>query len=245
MTETAEAGVIAARTRMAVECLGGHPLRALGLDAAEPTDRARWLALARLASERAPEERVREAFRRLDADPGATPEALAAAGPARVAEVLLAAGLRDPEPVAHGLCRAAANLLARHRGDLDALAAGCLDLEELGRRLAALAPGLGAATVLRFLRPLRETWSAARETPLAPTGHAAAVHLGLLGEAQDLEGEPAALRAACAAHVPDLSAIDVETALERLGARACRSGRSDRCPLGSACPVRAGGAHPG
>jgi hypothetical protein len=90
--------------------------------------------------------------------------------------------------------------------------------------------------VLRFLRPLRDTWTAARETPLAEPARAAAVHLGLLGASEDLEGEPAALRAACARWLPDLSAVDVEAALERLGAAACRAERVARCPLGTDCP---------
>src|SRR6185436_18680127 len=122
------------------------------------------------------------------------------------------------------------------RGDLDALAARCDGLDELGSRIAALAPGFGAATVLRFLRPLRDAWSAARETPLAEPARAAAVHLGLLGESEDLEGEPAALFAACARDVPELLAIDVEAALERLGAAACRRNQAARCPLGADCP---------
>jgi endonuclease III len=229
---------IASRTRRAVEQLGPHPAAQAGLDLADPGDRVRWLALARLASERAPQQRVLDAFRHLAAEPGAAAGDLAAAGPARVAAVLGEAGLRKPEAVARVLCRAAASLAERYRGDLDALAAECEDLEQLGSRLAALAPGLGTATVLRFLRPLRGVWQAARETPLAETARAAAVHLGLIGVGDDLDGEPAALLAACARHAPELSPIDVEAALERLGARACRSERAARCPLEDACPAR-------
>jgi endonuclease III len=219
---------IGSRTRRAVEQLGPHPAAQAGLDLADPGDRVRWLALARLASERAPQQRVLDAFRHLAAEPGAAAGDLAAAGPARVAAVLGEAGLRKPEAVARVLCRAAASLAERYRGDLDALAAECEDLEQLGSRLAALAPGLGTATVLRFLRPLRGVWQAARETPLAETARAG----------DDLDGEPAALLAACARHAPELSPIDVEAALERLGARACRSERAARCPLEDACPAR-------
>ena len=141
------------------------------------------------------------------------------------------------------LCRAAASLCDRHRGDLDALAARCDGLEELGSRLAALAPGLGTATVLRFLRPLRDAWTAARETPLAEPARAAAVHVGLLGASEDLEGEPAALRAACARWLPDLSPVDVEAALERLGALACRADASRVARSATPAPslVRQGG----
>jgi len=194
--------------------------------------------LARLLSERVAEDTALAAFARLEADPGAAPDRLAAAGHARVAAALAAAGLQRADAVAPVLCRAAAALCDGYRGDLDALAAQCLGFEELGGRIAALAPGLGAATVLRFLRPLRDAWSAARETPLAETARAAAIHLGLLGASEDLEGEPAALYAACARDVPGLAPVDVEAALERLGAAACRRGNPSRCPLGAECPVR-------
>jgi hypothetical protein len=224
--------------RRALGLLGLHAAVRAGLDLSESADRARWLVLARLLSERADEEVALAAFARLAADPGADAEALVEAGPARVAAALGAAGLRRPEAIAPVLCRAAASLGTRYGGDLDALAASCDGLEELGSRLAALAPGLGAATVLRFLRPLRDAWTAARETPLAEPARAAAVHLGLLRASEDLEGEPAVLRSACARSLPDLSPVDVEAALERLGAAACRADRPERCPLGDDCPLR-------
>jgi len=220
----------------ALERLGGHPCAALGLDPERPADRARWLLAARLLSERAPEETALRAFRRLDAEVGSDPGALAAAGPGPVAAALEGAGLRRADSAAGGLCRIAA-ALRDPAGDLEGLAAEALDTNDLGARIAALAPGLGAATVLRFLRPLRDVWGAARETPLAPTATAAAAHLGLGGA--DAEGEPAALRARCAELAPGRAWTDVEAALERLGARACRAGRTGRCPLGDACPARA------
>jgi hypothetical protein len=225
-----------ALARRAVAELGPHPSGRAGLDLAQPDDRARWLVLARLLSERIDEDVARSAFARLDADPGATPDRLADAGPVRVAAALAAAELPRAEAVAPVLCRAAAALCDGYRGDLDALAAQCDGLDELGARIAALAPGIGTATVLRFLRPLRDVWSAARDTPLAEPARAAAVHLGLLGASEDLEGEPGALRAACARALPDLAPVDVEAALERLGAAACRRNQTARCPLGVDCP---------
>jgi endonuclease III len=227
----------AALCRRALDLLGPHAAAQAGLDLSAAGDRTRWLVLSRLLSGRAREEVALAAFARLSADPGAAPEQLVAAGPARVGAALGAAGLAKPDPVAAVLCRAAASLCDRHRGSLDALAAQCDGLEELGSQLAALAPGLGTATVLRFLRPLRDAWTGARETPLAEPARAAAVHVGLLGASEDLEGEPAALRAACARWLPDLSPVDVEAALERLGALSCRARRIERCPLGDACPV--------
>ena len=227
-----------ALTRRAVAVLGPHPSRAAHLDLTRPDDRARWLVLARLCSERIGEDVALAAFARLDAEPGAAPERLAAVGPVRVAAALAAAGLPRADAVAPVLCRSAAALCDGYRGDLDVLAAGCEGIEELGGRIAALAPGIGAATVLRFLRPLRDVWSAARETPLSEPARAAAVHLSLISDGEDLEGEPAALLAACARELPDFATVDVEAALERLGAAACRRNRPARCPLGGECPLR-------
>ncbi len=221
-----------------IETLGGHPARALGLDLDSDGDRARWLFAARLASERDSEATVRKAFLRLDAEVGADSASLAAADPERVAAALSDAGLRRFDPVAHGLCRAARALIEDHDGDLENLAAGCFDLEELGGALASLAPGFGRATVLRFLRPLREVWSAARETPLAEPARAAARHLELIADGDDLEGEPASLHSALEARAPGVAFVDAEAALERLGALACRAGKTARCPLGKACPAR-------
>ena len=230
-----DAGALA---RRALDRLGPHAAALAGLDLSTAGDRTRWLVLSRLLSERSGEAVALAAFTRLAADPGAEPEALVEAGPARVAAALGAAGLRKPEAIAPVLCRAAASLCTRAGGDLDALAASCDGFEELGGRLAALAPGFGAATVLRFLRPLRDAWTAARETPLAEPARAAAIHLGFLEESEDLEGEPAVLRSACARWLPDVSPIDVEAALERLGAIACRAGNTARCPFGADCPIR-------
>jgi len=223
--------------RTVLERLGGHPSAVLDLDLERAPDRARWLVAARLLSERVPEERALAAFRALDAAVGTGPDALAAAAPASVATALETAGLRRAEAAARTLSRAAAALRGPE-GDLEERARDALDLAELGARVAALAPGLGTATVLRFLRPLRDVWSAARETPLAASAGAAAAHLGLRDDGDDLEGEPAALRAACAELAPGAAWNDLEAALERLGAGACRAGRTARCPLGAACPAR-------
>jgi hypothetical protein len=134
--------------------------------------------------------------------------------------------------------RASTSLFARHRGSLAALAGGADGLEELASALIALAPGIGAATASEFLRPLRERFSAARELPLAPAARAAALHVGLLQDAEDEEGEPGALRAVLAREQPAPALADVEAALTRLGRAACRRGATQRCPLGARCPAR-------
>src|SRR4029453_124596 len=74
----------AAPVRRALELLGPHAAAQAGLDLSAEADRTRWLVLSRLLSERAREEVALAAFARLSAAPGAAPEELVAAGPARV-----------------------------------------------------------------------------------------------------------------------------------------------------------------
>jgi hypothetical protein len=208
------------------------------LDLDEPADVARWFTAACLLASRGGEARALEAFQELERGGGARIDRLAEGDAERVCAALQRAGYRQPEALAGRLVRAAASLAEAHGGSLEALAAAADDLETLGASLARLASGIGAATILRFLRPLRGIWPSAREVPLAAPARAAAVHLGLLREAEDLEGEPGALRATLRdlGDPPDFA--DVEAALERLGARACLRDRPERCPLGEACPAR-------
>ena len=110
--------------------------------------------------------------------------------------------------------------------------------QDLAARLARLAPGVGTATVTRFLRPLRDRWPAAREIPLSAAARAAAVHLSLLREGEDEEGEPGALRSALLREADAPVLADVEAALGRLGERSCLRQRPARCPLGQACPAQ-------
>lgn len=216
--------------------LGPHPAVRAGLDPTLDADAARWLALALLLASRADEERALAAFAAIfgsRAGGGAAGEI----EPEALALRLLAARVPQPERVAATLWRAGRAFEARYGSSLARLAAGADDLESLGARITALAPGVGTATALRFLRPLRERFSAAREVPLAASARAAARHLGLLAADEDAEGEPALLRAR-AAREPDAPPFaDVEAALERLGAASCLRERSARCPLGADCPV--------
>ena len=221
--------------------LGVHPSHELQLDLATPAGRARWLAAARLLSARDAEPRALDAFRALDAAGLAAPDALAGAGPERVAAALRAAGLARPEPVG-------GRAVSRRR----------VARRELRRRSRGV--GLGQPRPRGARRPARRSRAgprrrdalalpapAARRLERGARGaagraaRAAAVHLGLLRAGEDLEGEPATLRAALARHAPELALADVEAALERLGARACRAGRLERCPLGDRCPARAQG----
>jgi len=222
--------------RELVERLGGHPVAALGIDLDAEGGPERWFLAACVLAGRAPEARGLAAARALGEAGLLAPARLAAVGPEAARALLDAAGHPAAEPLAHRLVRASAGLVERHQGSFDALASGCEDLESLGGALASLAPGVGASTVLRFLRPLRGRWGAAAETPLDPTAALAAVHLGWLDEGDDGAAGTLAARLADDPAPPALA--DLEAALTRLGARACRRGDVARCPLGEACPAR-------
>jgi endonuclease III len=211
----------------------------LGLRPAEgdETDRFGWWAACLLRAGERREARVAAALAAMRQRGWLAAPALAGAGEA-LARALAEAGLRTPEVVAARLVRASAALVERHAGSLDRLAAGEPELEEVGRRLVALGPGLGPGTALRFLRPLRDRWAAADAAPLDPAALAAAAHLGWLDEHDDLDGAPAMLRRRLADEDGAPTLPDVEDALERLGRAACRRANTRRCPLGDDCPAR-------
>jgi hypothetical protein len=217
--------------------LGGHPLAAFGIEPADG-DAAllRWWIAAVLLSSRRDAARADSAFGALREAGLLELGALGTATADSVAAHLEAAGLRDPLGPATRLVGSAQTLAEAHQGSLQAMARGCTDLEELGEHLARLSPGIGTGTVVRFLRPLRDLWPAAREIPLTPAARAAAIHLGWIGESEDQEGEPGALCAFLAGEARAPRLRDVEAALERLGRAACLRERPDRCPLEAACP---------
>jgi endonuclease III len=222
-----------------VGLLGGHPLAGLAIEPADgDAELLRWWVAALLLSSRRDAARAEAAFGALCEAGLVELEALGAATAETVAPHLETAGARDPMSPATRLVRSARSLAENHRGSLEALARGCTTLEELGEHLARLSPGIGSGTVVRFLRPLRDLWSAAREIPLTPAARAAAIHLGWIGESEDQEGEPGALRAFLAREAQAPRLRDVEAALERLGRAACLRERPDRCPLEAACPLR-------
>jgi hypothetical protein len=217
--------------------LGPHPARRLGLDLATEDGLARWTVAACLlvaARDEAAAEAARAALAARGLD---MPAALAGAAPAALARLLEAAGVPRPEACALRLVRASASLCARYAGSLSRLLAGCDSLDEAGATLVSLAPGLGPATAVEILRPLRDRFTAARELSLAPAARAAAVHVGLLREGEDEEGEPGALRAALAREPSPPDLADVEAALTRLGRAACRRGATLRCLLAADCPA--------
>jgi hypothetical protein len=221
---------VALRPAEIVRRFGPHACAQAGLDPG--ADAAAWLALALLLASGADETRAQSALRALppsDADPRAEADAVAAA--------LAREGVPHAERLAATLVRARRAFADRWQGSLEHLASEADDLETLGARITALAPGVGRATVLRFLRPLRDRFTAAREVPLAPAARAAALHLGFLCDGEDEEGEPSALRHRLARDPDAPPFADLEAALERLGTAACLRGRVSRCPLGAECPV--------
>lgn len=222
--------------RALVERLGGHPARELGIDLAAAGGPERWFVAACVLSERAPARSGRAAIQALAEADLLLPRIVAQAGPEALRAALDEAEHPRAEPLAHRLTRACSRLVERHEGSFDTLAAGCDDLETLGGAVAALASGIGAGTVLRFLRPLRSRWSAAGETPLDPAAVCAARHLGWLGEGDEEGAASLAARLADEDEPPTLA--DLEAALEQLGRRACRREDPARCPLARDCPVR-------
>ena len=231
--------------RELVERLGPHPAASLGIDPCDEEGAGRWFIAACLLAGRAEASAATDAYRALARDGLSSPREIAKADPTRIARWLAGAGYPKPDTAAQKLGRASAALVERWGGSLVAVAAGADDLGDLGARIAGLAPGVGPATVAFFLRPLREAWTAAREIPLSPAARAAALHVGLLREGEDEEGEPGALRAALAAQPDAPSLSDAETALERLGRRACLRERVRSCPLGDDCPARERGVAQG
>ena len=218
---------------------GGHPARKLGIDLEASDGPGRWLVAACLYGGRIDAEIALAAARALDAAGLADPKSVAAERPEALEALLLGAGYPAADVTAYKLWRACDSLATHHGGSLDSLAAQSDQLEDLAGRLARLAPGFGAASVARFLRPLRDRWIQAREIPLHPAARAAAIHLGLLTEGEDEEGEPGALRAALREDPAQPSLADVEFALTQIGTVACSKNRTARCPLGDACPRRA------
>ena len=217
--------------------LGPHPARRWGLDLGTDAGLGRWLVAACLLGPRGDEDAAGAARSTLAERGLDSPDGLASAGPKPVADALGAARYPKPEITAARLVRASSNLLTRHGGSLGRLAAAADGLDELGAAIVALAPGIGSATAAEFLRPLRERFSAARDLPLAAAARAAAVHLGWLGESDDVEGDPGVLRAALAREEPAPALADVEAALTRLGRRACLRNTPQRCPLGPDGPA--------
>jgi hypothetical protein len=234
---------------IAAECLaailarfGPHPARAWALDLDSDHGCVEWLVACALLARSSEPARAGAALRAL-AEAGLDAASLAGTSPLPLARLLAREKLRDPDTLAPLLIRLARGVAGHCGGSLPALAARCDGLGELGSALAHLAPGFGAAQVASFVRPLRDVWISAREIPLDPHARAAALHLGMIGETDDEDGEPSCLRAALArvqrrAIAEPVDLCDAEWALAQLGRAACSRQRAERCPLGALCPTR-------
>lgn len=231
-------GFSAVSPRALVARCGAHPARELGFDLDDDVQIGHWLVAVAAVGRRTADADWRRGVGALARAELGDPAAIASAGPEPIEAALAACGIDDAEAIARKLARLCASLVARHGGSVDALAGGCDGLEALGASLVRLAPGFGPAAVARFLRPLRDRWHAAAEIPLHRDAHAAAVCLGWIDASQDELGEPGALRAALREHADPAPLADVEAALERLGAAACRRRRPGRCPLREGCGAR-------
>jgi endonuclease III len=228
-----------------VRRIGPHPavLLELDLDSGEDAALGGWLLASCLLDARTPETRGLEAWRSLQKQGLDAPDTLEPDAVEVVTGCFKEAGLSRPDRLAPMLIRLATSLRRDYAGSLDRLASAADGLEDLASRLARLAPGFGQARVARFLRPLRDRWTAVDELPLDRAALAAAVHLGYAEPDLDPESGPSRLRQALesfathsASGTPPLR--DFEAALERLGRASCVRNRVEQCPLASDCPAR-------
>ncbi|MEE8582000.1 MAG: hypothetical protein V3T33_10480 [Myxococcota bacterium] len=235
------------RAAALISRFGPHPVTALGLDLESGLEVSidRWLIAACLLGARLDEASAKTAFRALEAAQIAEPTTLAKHQRVEVEAVLHRAGVRKPERAAQLLCRVGQSLVRRFNGSVSTLGHGADDLEELGGRLASLAPGFGRAGIVRFLRPLRELWPAALDLPLEPAARSAAIHLGWIGEGDDELVDAERLRSIVRAGAPALCPYDLEAALGRLGHLCCVRENAARCPLAASCPLRRRGRQRG
>jgi hypothetical protein len=223
--------------RELVARLGPHPATRAGIDPGADADSARWLMLALLLAARLDEDRAVAISNALVlARAPHDVASFARVDIASLAALLAREHVPRPESIAATALRACRALVHDWQGSIERLVVACDDLDVLGTQLCALAPGIGHATALRLLRPLRDRFDVAREVPLAAPARTAAIHLGWLSDRDDAEGEPASLRARVASEPDAPRFADVEGALERLGAAACQRERIARCPLGVDCP---------
>jgi len=130
------------------------------------------------------------------------------------------------------------SLIEGYQGSLERLHEAAADAGDLERRLMALAPGIGPATVNIFLRELRGVWAKAAP-PLSPLAHLAGEHLGLFPPALTPREALASLEAGWRVR-PQAGRdfADLEAALVRLGRDYCRKLKGPPCPMGDACGRR-------
>lgn len=237
---------VALRIATLLERLGGDLSRKLGLalESEDERELESWLVASCLLGQRFDEAQVAAVLDALREQSRITLNQIVSIEPAALAQILASTGCKTPEQEAAKLMsklkRAASALELHYSGSLTHLARQAESSDDLAGRIAALASGIGAATVLHFLRPLREIWQLADEIPLHPAARAAAIHLDLLRDSEDEDGAPSVLRAklstANEASGQTTAFADLEAALLRLGQRACLRGHKANCPMHDFCP---------
>jgi hypothetical protein len=199
----------------------------LGIDVkASPGARQSWFLAAILYGARISGALAARTYRVFAARGLFTPEAILAQGWDNLVVLLDEGGYaRYDFKTATKLLRVMASLREDYQGSLEHLHQAARDYPDLERRLLALAPGIGPATVNIFLRELRGVWEKAAP-PLSPLAQKAGENLGWLPPGLTPAEALQALEARWqAAPVPGYDFADLEAALVRLGLELRRPSR--------------------
>ncbi len=204
-----------------------------------PEERQKWFLAAILFGARISGQIAARTYRVFAAHGIISPEAILAQGWDNLVTLLDEGGYtRYDYKTATKLLKVMASLQEQYGGKLERLAEISKDYDDLERRLRALAPGLGPATVNIFLRELRGIWPLATP-PLSPLAHLAAEHLTLLPPGLDGVAALKTLTAQWSAQpVGGHDFVDLEAALVRLGRDYCRKPNCQACPMGNYCGRR-------
>jgi len=203
---------------------------------AGPAERQKWFLAAILYGARISGKLAARTYQVFAARDIYTPEAVLEQGWDNLVVLLDAGGYaRYDFKTATKLLKVMASLKEEYQGSLERLHEVAADGPDLERRLQALAPGIGPATVNIFLRELRGVWPKATP-PLSPLAQLAGEHLHLLPPGLS----PGEALTALKAHwrrqsAPPHDFADLEAALVRLGRDHCRRPSGPPCPLGAYC----------
>ena len=147
---------------------------------AGPQERQKWFLAAILYGARISGKLAARAYQVFASRGIYTPEAILGEGWDHLVTLLDAGGYaRYDFKTATKLLAVMASLKEQYQGSLERLHEAAAAGPDLERRLQALAPGIGPATVNIFLRELRGVWAKATP-PLSPLAQLAGEHLGLL-----------------------------------------------------------------
>lgn len=200
-------------------------------------ERQKWFLAAILYGARISGQLASRTYRVFAENGIYSPEAILAQGWDNLVVLLDEGGYtRYDFKTATKLLRVMESLTQDYQGDMERLAAVSRDYDDLERRLRALAPGIGPATVNIFLRELRGIWPKATP-PLSGLAQLAGEHLRLLPAGLTPPEAFSALQKRWQRQpVPGYEIADLEVALVRLGRDFCRKPHGPPCPMGSCCP---------